>query len=201
MRPSILNSWNIRFYSDVPADPVQGSYSHPGTLLANFSVTPDHYLTPIQGPVATAGGHDVYQYSVDLSYLGDRRFFQQGTAADPITYWLSIQAVYDHPAIAAWGWQETVFDKDWNDKATTTVFYNTGQEKPRRLEQGLHQPRHVLRTGAGPGAGHDGASDDGTSRSGRAPAQAPRVNSAQTPAVEICFTRGPGSIPGPFPLV
>jgi len=122
--------WNIRFYSDVPAAPDPSSFSHPGELIREFTVTPDHYLCPVQGPVATVNGNYVYAYAVDLSWLqnspnGDARFFQQGTAEDPVTYWISIQAGFQGPVVASWAWQETVREQGWNDTAVGYDFYGT----------------------------------------------------------------------------
>ena len=117
--------WNIRFYADVPAAPNPSSFSHPGELLREFTVTPDHYLCPIEGPVAvTDGGHYVYAYAVDLSWLqdspnGDARFYQEGTVEDPVVYWISIQAGFNGfvSGSPVWAWQETVREEGWNDTA------------------------------------------------------------------------------------
>ena len=121
-------AFTLTIWSDVPANPTGGSgalYSHPGVPLwsqtfTNYALCP--YLSLPEGfrepgfngglPNPIGGSTNLYYYC----FYPTNPFVQQGTAAQPTNYWLSVSAT---PGIAGsqllFGWKSSALA--YNDAA------------------------------------------------------------------------------------
>ena len=95
------NQFLVAFESDVPANPLNGTVSHPGSVLSAQIVTKGA-LTPASGtftetPVVTVGGETIYKYNAELNLNG--QFPEQANTI----YWLKIVALLNDPQVV-WGW-------------------------------------------------------------------------------------------------
>lgn len=91
----------IAFESDVPANPLNGTPSHPGTVLS-AQIVNKGALAPGSGtftetPVANAGGETIYKYNAELNLGG--QFPEQANTV----YWLKVVALLNDPQVS-WGW-------------------------------------------------------------------------------------------------
>jgi hypothetical protein len=115
-------TFHLSIHADVPGSPAAGVYSYPGSVLWQQDFTPGSYITK---PYAAATelfydpntnqilGQDthvlLYNFPIPLS----KAFVQQGTTANPMVYWLDVQATV--PGTEVFGWKTSV--NHWNDDA------------------------------------------------------------------------------------
>lgn len=108
-----IDSFSIKIYSDVPADPPSIPYGHPGDLLwekeiSTIIANPMPY-SPHQGwyyPATSefdSDNHRLY-FQYDVNLLEADWFIQE-----PFTiYWLLITAHVDNPVETKWGWLSSI---------------------------------------------------------------------------------------------
>ena len=106
----------LGIYDDVPANPPNNPYSHPGTnLLWQQWFTPGQYAETIwtgnaqeqfldPGPTNVLGGDSVVWY---YCFYPTNAFQQTGTPTNPKTYWLSAYAQLPIGANYNYGWKTT----------------------------------------------------------------------------------------------
>jgi hypothetical protein len=121
-------AFRLRILADV-ADP-DGTgqlYSHPGNVLWEHIFQPGEYLSrqfktnlqewfydPATGYAKSPGDTVCWQYNFDLP----KAFPQQGTQANPVVYWLGVEAIVQDSQ-AEFGWKSSLMR--WNDDATWQV--------------------------------------------------------------------------------
>jgi hypothetical protein len=121
-------TFRLSILSDV-ADP-DGTgplYSHPGSVLWDHVFQPGEYSSrpfqtglqewfydPVTGIASFPGDTTCWQYNF---YLPEA-FAQQGTKANPVVYWLGVEAIVLDPQ-AEFGWKSSLMR--WNDDATFRV--------------------------------------------------------------------------------
>ena len=107
--------FNLSIHSDIPAGPL-GGYSRPGDLLCllqdlDFKVKPygvelreGWMLPPFQWSPWPNGDRVCWEY---IFYLSDNTCIQHGTAANPVVYWLDVQAIPDEQG-TFFGWKTAI---------------------------------------------------------------------------------------------
>jgi hypothetical protein len=136
-------SFRLSIMADVPAG--TGNYSHPDGILWQYTFAPGTYTSrvyaggpelmdewfydPVSGQVNWPGDHTVWQYN--FTHI-PTPFFQQGTAMNPIVYWLGVDAVVADPQ-AEFGWKTSV--QHWNDDATWQNLPNPGWGELRYFQE------------------------------------------------------------------
>jgi hypothetical protein len=119
-------TFHLSIHDNVPVDPT-GHYSHPGNVLWQQDFAPGSYI-PKPYAVAQEAFYDpnqdliigsdtqvwLYNFPIPIA----QAFVQKGTAANPLVYWLDVQAVV--PGREVFGWKTSV--TQWNDDA---VFADT----------------------------------------------------------------------------
>ena len=105
--PPGVKGFVIRIYKDIPADPPNLPYSHPGDILYEMPIDDfkEEYFASILLPDGTYE-HKFY-YSLDLP----EPFFQE----EGTIYWISIAAIMPDGSEFPWGWETS--DINWNDNA------------------------------------------------------------------------------------
>lgn len=108
----------LGIWTDVPAVPPNNPYSHPGSLLWSQTFGPGQYAVrpwmtaqePFWNPDTGILGYDymIFQYN----FYPANPFVQQGSAAAPQTYWLSVTAGQN---TAPFGWKTST--NQWGDVA------------------------------------------------------------------------------------
>jgi hypothetical protein len=121
--------FRLSIHSDIPKDPT-GAYSRPGELLwqrdfepGAFQVIPfgsdltEGWYDPNTRNYIPVGDHNAWQYNFLIDPLN--AFEQKGSTANPIVYWLDVEAfpIVSEPGTAGplFGWKTSV-DR-WNDDA------------------------------------------------------------------------------------
>jgi hypothetical protein len=121
-----LVNFRLSIHSDIPQGPAP-SYSMPGNVLWQQTFNPGQFQTrlykdhlvegwynPNTGEYIQQGDTQVWQYNffIDPAIA----FLQQGTATNPITYWLDVEALpVSIPGVAEplFGWKTSI--NHWND--------------------------------------------------------------------------------------
>lgn len=105
--PMAPDSFQLAIWTDVPANPPNVPFSHPGvvkwvkTIARN--ATNETYVGCDFYPQAGAVPDACFRYDITLAVS---EFFQQEPAPTQNIYWLSIAAVYSAPPMAnIWGWK------------------------------------------------------------------------------------------------
>jgi hypothetical protein len=117
-------SFTLSIHEDIPADSSATGYSHPGNILwvKSFPVGTFFYRewqTDLQEGWYTPGGSwywpsDFTCFRYDFYIDESEAFYQEGTPADPVVYWLDLQAYPEDPG-AHFGWKTS--QEHWNDDA------------------------------------------------------------------------------------
>jgi hypothetical protein len=123
-----LVNFRLSIHSDIPKGPT-GGYSRPGDLLwekvfnpGDFVAKPyagdlqEGWYNPNTGEYIRLGDTQVWQYNFFIDPA--LAFLQQGTTANPITYWLDVEASpVSVPGVAEplFGWKTSY--QHWNDDA------------------------------------------------------------------------------------
>ena len=114
----------LRICSDIPASQSGQGYSIPGGLLwegffpsGSFSTLladefPEGWYNPATGEHFSNNHNMMWQYNFDIDPA--EAFLQEGTAADPVTYWLSVVAL-PVDAGTVFGWKTS--SDHWQDNA------------------------------------------------------------------------------------
>jgi len=130
--PPMMYGGNVEFWvsihADIPAEE-NGGFSMPGELLKAWLFVPGQFTVlgpgtgPYKGWFSPPTDYwypcctDVYQYVFPID-PGDT-FIQEGTPAEPIVYWLAIQAVPLNDNTKSFGW--TASTEHWNDDGTWSI--------------------------------------------------------------------------------
>jgi hypothetical protein len=120
--------FRLSIHSDIPAGPT-GNYSRPGELLWEKTFAPgtfkvnlyadkieEGWYDPAAGVYNPQGDHQAWQYNFFIDPA--LAFMQKGTASNPMTYWLDVEAFpVNIPGVvnAEFGWKTSV--NHWNDDA------------------------------------------------------------------------------------
>jgi hypothetical protein len=123
-------TFHLSIHDDVPASP-NGLYSHPGKVLWEMDFSPTQYIEA--APVSSQEnfydpntnqviGRDTQAILYNFPIPPALAFKQMGTAANPLVYWLDVQAVVP-PGVAGepadvFGWKTTSVLNHWGDDAT-----------------------------------------------------------------------------------
>lgn len=125
----------LSIWSDVPASPASGNPSHPGVMLWTQTFGPNDYFmcpyltipepfddpkytSPIAPPTVVPFGDSTNLYY--LCFYPTNPFVQQGTAAAPTNYWLSVtETDPNSPGGLYWGWKTS--SQHYNDAAVYTM--------------------------------------------------------------------------------
>jgi hypothetical protein len=130
-----IAGFNVRIWTDVPAN--QFDESHPGALLW------EHYF-----PEA----HEEDPHKIGWQYLGNFAwkiniaqhdwFYQQGSASNPIIYWISIQGVVADGGGFYWGFRDREQQAILDDAAwlTTEEFTGPTVKRPGASGSSTYQP-------------------------------------------------------------
>ena len=133
----------LTIWSDVPASPAQGTPSHPGTNLWSQTFLPGEYTLCPYTNVPEAFDNPNYAVppvpalipfgsSTNLYYLcfyPSRPFVQQGTAAQPTNYWLSVtESDPNATGPFYWGWKSS--SVNYNDAAVYNMNPTTAPWTP-----------------------------------------------------------------------
>jgi hypothetical protein len=119
-------TFHLSIHADVPKD-ATGAYSHPGNVLWQQEFTPGSYTARLWAQAQeffyepnhdTIIGNDTQVVQYNFPIPPATAFVQQGTAANPMVYWLDVQATV--PGDEVFGWKTSV--NHWNDDA---VFADT----------------------------------------------------------------------------
>ncbi len=136
----MMVEFTLSIHSDIPAGP-QG-WSVPGPLLWMRTFVPGEFTVDVDTPGIMEGWMDppdMYFFPADTIcweytfYLDPSDFTQQGTAQDPIVYWLDVQANPLDPG-ALFGWKTSL--EHWNDDAV----WSTEHDPPPDMWQELRYP-------------------------------------------------------------
>ena len=123
--------FTLSIWSDVPALPTTGTPSHPGAVLWTQTFTPNDYFMcpylslpePFDDPNYTPPPALLpFGTSTNLYYLcfyPTNPFVQQGTAANPTIYWLSVTETDPNAQGQYWGWKSS--SSNFNDAAVFTM--------------------------------------------------------------------------------
>jgi hypothetical protein len=119
--------FTLSIHKDIPAPPATvAGYSRPGTVLwtktfapKDFTVSvqnsePESYYHPVLDFYLPSSDNHVYRYHFTVD--SNQAFYQTGTKASPVTYWLSVQAHLVRKAgdcSTRWGWKTSA--TQWND--------------------------------------------------------------------------------------
>ncbi len=115
-------TFHLSIHADVPGNSAAGVYSYPGNVLWQEDFTPGNYISK---PYATATelfydpntdrviGNDTQVIQYNFAIPPSKAFVQQGTTANPMVYWLDVQATV--PGTEVFGWKTSV--NHWNDDA------------------------------------------------------------------------------------
>lgn len=118
----------LSLHKDVPAATSPTGYSLPGTILwtktypaQTFTVTKydtevQPFYSPCNGFYLRNNHREVYKYTFQVPE--QEAYLQEGTAQQPVVYWLSVQARLLHKVgtiPTRWGWKTST--KEWNDTA------------------------------------------------------------------------------------
>jgi hypothetical protein len=118
--------FTLSIHEDIPDPDGQGpEYSMPGELLCLYHFDAGTYtaetialgditegwFNPETGDYLMPGDHNCFRYVFDLP---DELCVQMGTEAEPMVYWLDVQAEY--PGSMYFGWKTTI-PPHWNDDA------------------------------------------------------------------------------------
>jgi hypothetical protein len=121
---SEITTFILNIYSDIPANPPDIPFSHPGVLLwsdtnTTFIVTPPFETPDVEGWYDKMAGYFLpdnhfhyYQYNI---YLDTADWFMQDSGT---IYWLSVTAIVSNPE-TQWGWKSSV--EHWNDDAVARL--------------------------------------------------------------------------------
>ena len=125
-------TFHLSIHADVPGSSATGVYSHPGNVLWQQDFNPGAYTAKVWGQAQEF----FYEPNTDRIIGGDTQvvlynfpiplataFVQQGSAANPMVYWLNVQAIV--PGDEVFGWKTSV--NHWNDDA---VFADTSLPLP-----------------------------------------------------------------------
>lgn len=139
-----IGSFTIYIWSDIPADPPQVPYSHPGTVLWSKTVGIDDleitlfetgiwegWYDPSRDPDHIHHNNHNYHYQYDLC-LEEQDWFHQDAGT---IYWLAIKANVTDPENYKWGWKSTL--DHFNDNA---VFDATDNQNWREIFEPTREP-------------------------------------------------------------
>lgn len=119
--PPFVEQFVIRFYTDVPADPPDVPFSHPGDLVYESSSWT--FLSELWDPEI-----GTYRYEADL--------LDPPPLASGEIYWISIQAIL--PYDRQWGWAQCDEEYWWNDEAVMDfAMFNVPRWTPFSQVEGL----------------------------------------------------------------
>ena len=121
---SLIAPIKLSIHADVPAN-VDAPYSHPGAVLWQRTFSVGEYSAGSGGFASesfydpntdTIIGHDQQVLQYDFSIPRAAAFLQQGTAGQPVVYWLDVQAQQAQPSSnTIFGWKTSL--NHWNDDA------------------------------------------------------------------------------------
>jgi hypothetical protein len=110
----VIQAFNLKVYSDIPADQSPLGYSMPGDLLWEYQ-TADFDVIPFD-PTTPEGWYDPTVVPEDIRPNNHQQFFQYNVcipAADAFNqdqgtiYWFSVSAILEDPQQTQWGWKST----------------------------------------------------------------------------------------------
>ncbi len=134
----------LTIYKDIPADESDTGYSMPGETLWEGSFFRGNFETRLYAENLEEGWYDPYppssvyepsgdtqcwQYNFKLDEGGNEPFIQEGTATNPIVYWLGIRV--QHSMESEFGWKTS--EKHWNDDAVWWIGSMLGTTVPGEL--------------------------------------------------------------------
>lgn len=118
---------HLAIYADIPVNQSQTGYSMPGALLwersftagqfkesVYYNGTSEWWWDPYSNFLVPNTDHIIYQY--DFSIPQAQAFYQEGSATNPVTYWLGL---YVNSSSGAFGWKTSW--QHWNDDATYSI--------------------------------------------------------------------------------
>lgn len=118
-------AFTLTIYSDVPGNSAAGTYSYPGTSLWQETFTPGNYVSRLYATTPeqfydpntnTVLGTDTQVWQYNFAIPTASAFVQQGTTANPLVYWLGVQAVVPvstaGQAVFGWSTSATHFGDD-----------------------------------------------------------------------------------------
>lgn len=118
-------AFTLSIHSDIPADPPNQPFSMPGPMIWMRTFAPGEFLVapyaveleeswydPAQAFYLPFGDTQCWHY---IFHLDPGEFIQEGNAANPIVYWLDVQAM-PQAGGAQFGWKTSL--EHWNDDAT-----------------------------------------------------------------------------------
>jgi len=123
-------SFTLSIHGDIPIGPDQ-PYSRPGNLLWNENFDPSQYTSrpyasvplgegfydPATGILISPADYTVWQYNFQID--SQEAFYQQGSAAAPMIYWLEVSAFIPANPGYVFGWKTS--PNHWNDDAAWTL--------------------------------------------------------------------------------
>jgi hypothetical protein len=121
-------SIHLSIHEDIPADPNQGSYSMPGSVLWERDFAPyefnevlykelpyyEWWWDPWTGQLTPYGDHTIWRYDIYIDPCGPGGAFRQaGSPDNPKVYWLDVyvKTAYE----GEFGWKTSY--EHWNDDA------------------------------------------------------------------------------------
>jgi hypothetical protein len=132
-------TFHLSIHADVPAN-TAGVYSHPGQVLWQQDFTPGNYIPKFVGSVSAPQsfydpntnsilGTDSQVWQYNFAIPAATAFVQQGNAANPMVYWLDVQAVVPGREVFGWKTSDPTLSPHFGDDAVfadTTLPLNMG---------------------------------------------------------------------------
>jgi hypothetical protein len=122
-------AFTLSLHKDIPAPPATvAGYSRPGAVLWKKTFAPKDFTVSVQNSEPESYDHpildfylpnsDNHVYRYHFTVDSNEAFYQTGTKASPVTYWLSVQAHLIRKAgncSTRWGWKTSA--TQWGDVA------------------------------------------------------------------------------------
>jgi hypothetical protein len=120
-------TFHLSIHADVPVN-TANPYSHPGQVLWQQDFTPGNYIPKFLGSVVAPEsfydpnqnlviGTDTHVWQYNFAIPQASAFVQQGTATNPMVYWLDVQAVVPGREVFGWKTSDLVQSPHFGDDA------------------------------------------------------------------------------------
>ncbi len=119
-------TFHLSIHADVPANSATGTYSYPGSVLWQQDFTPGNYQARLYASANelfydpntnSILGRDTQAWQYNFAIPAATAFTQLGTAANPMVYWLDVQAIVPGQEVFGWKTSDPVLSPHFGDDA------------------------------------------------------------------------------------